>query len=117
LKFELGKVKTIAIREKMIARLAQIDVTLAKKVATALGLVVPKKTVDPGNKSIPADGNPADFQPIEVDPKLKVSEALSMANTIKGNIKTRKIAIIAADGVNEKSLNDVKKALLLAELQ
>jgi catalase len=114
LKFELGKVKTIAIREKMIARLAQIDVTLAKKVATALGLVVPKKTVDPGNKSIPADGNPADFQPIEVDPKLKVSEALSMANTIKGNIKTRKIAIIAADGVNEKSLNDVKKALLLA---
>ncbi|RZK34425.1 MAG: catalase HPII, partial [Pedobacter sp.] len=59
-------------------------------------------------------GNPADYQPIEVDSKLKVSEALSMANTIKDNIKTRKIAIIAADGVSDKSLNDVKKALLAA---
>ncbi|WP_316786767.1 catalase [Pedobacter frigiditerrae] len=113
-RFELGKVKTIAIREKMIGRLAQVDEGLAKKVAAALGLEVPKKEVEPINHSIPADGKPADYQPIEVDPKLKVSEALSMANTIKDNIKTRKIAIIAADGVNDKSLNDVKKSLITA---
>jgi catalase len=113
-RFELGKVKTIAIREKMIGRLAQVNMSLATKVAAALGLAVPKKEVEPINQSIPADGNPADYQPIEVDSKLKVSEALSMANTIKDNIKTRKIAIIAADGVNDKSLNDVKKALMAA---
>jgi catalase len=114
LRFELGKVKTIAIREKMIGRLTQIDKDLAAKVAVALGLEVAKKEVEPINHSIPADGNPADYQPIEVNPKLKVSAALSMENTIKDNIKTRKIAIIAANGVNDKSLNEVKKALLAA---
>ncbi|TCC88028.1 catalase [Pedobacter frigiditerrae] len=114
LRFELGKVKTIAIREKMIGRLTQVDNGLASKVAAALGLAVPKQELEPINHSIPADGNPADYQPIEVDSKLKVSEALSMANTIKDNIKTRKIAILAADGVNDKSVNDVKKALMAA---
>ncbi|MES2447209.1 MAG: catalase [Bacteroidota bacterium] len=112
LRFELGKVKTIAIREKMIERLTQIDGDLAQKVATALGLKVPTELTQPVNQSIPADGNPKDYQPIEVKSKLKTSEALSMQNTIKDSIKTRKIAILAADGVNEKSLNEVKQALL-----
>ncbi|RZL47222.1 MAG: catalase [Pedobacter sp.] len=111
LRFELGKVKTIAIREKMIGRLTQIDVDMATKVAVALGLEVPKEETKPINQSIPADGNPADYQPINIDAKPTISEALSMKNTVKNGIKTRKIAIIAADGVNDKSLNDVKKAL------
>lgn len=112
LRFELGKVKTIAIREKMIERLTQVDGDLAQKVAVALGLKVPTELTQPINHSIPADGNPADYQPIEVKTKLKTSEALSMQNTIKDSIKSRKIAILAADGVNEKSLNEVKKALM-----
>ena len=112
LRFELGKVKTIAIRKKMIERLTQIDGDLAQKVAVALGLKVPTEVTEPINHSIPADGNPVDYQPIEVKTKLKTSEALSMQNTIKDSIKTRKIAILAADGVNEKSLNEVKKALM-----
>src|SRR5690606_38332052 len=37
--------------------------------------------------------------------------ALSMANTLKNSIKTRKIAFLAADGVAADSLNTVKKAL------
>lgn len=112
LRFELGKVKTVAIREKMIERLTQVDTDLAQKVASALGLKVPTQVTEPVNHSIPADGNLADYQPIEVETKLKTSEALSMQNTIKDSIKTRKIAILAADGVNEKTLNEVKKALL-----
>ena len=39
------------------------------------------------------------------------SPALSMANTVKNTIKTRKIAILAGDGVDEASLNAMKKAL------
>lgn len=112
LRFELGKVKTIAIREKMIERLTQVDTDLANKVAAALGLKVPTQVTEPVNHSIPADGNPADYQPIEVETKLKTSEALSMQHTIKDSIKTRKIAILAADGVNEQSLTEVRKALL-----
>ena len=34
-----------------------------------------------------------------------------MANTVKDTIKTRCIAILAADGVNDASLNTMKKAL------
>ncbi|MFC6433564.1 DJ-1/PfpI family protein, partial [Nocardiopsis tropica] len=39
------------------------------------------------------------------------SEALSMANTIKDSIQTRKVAILAADGVDGKSLSEVKAAI------
>jgi catalase len=114
LTFELGKVKTIAIRERMLGILSQIDQKLAAQVAYGLGLAVPKSPELPINKSIPADGNPADFEPLQVESKLKSSAALSMAGTVKNTIKSRKVAILAADGVDGKSLNAVK-ALLEAE--
>ncbi|MBC7946317.1 MAG: catalase HPII [Chitinophagaceae bacterium] len=112
LSFELGKVETIAIRERMLGILAQIDTGLATQVAYNLGLHVPKKPEQPMNQSIPADGDPKDFQPVKVNPKLKKSPALSMANTIKDSIRTRRIAILAADGVNENSLLEMKDALI-----
>ena len=34
-----------------------------------------------------------------------------MANTVKDSIKTRKIAILAADGVDDKTLNTLKSAI------
>lgn len=112
LSFELGKVETVAIRQRMLGILTQVDTGLAAKVAYNLGLSVPKKPEQPMNHSIPADGNPKKFQPVKVQPSLQKSEALSMANTIKDNIRTRKIAILAADGVNEQSLITVKNALI-----
>ncbi|RYD93900.1 MAG: catalase HPII, partial [Sphingobacteriales bacterium] len=78
--------------------------------AYALGLHVPKDVAQL-NHSVPADGNPADYESVQVEGSLAKSEALSMANTVKDNIKTRKIAILAADGVNEASLNTVKAAI------
>jgi catalase len=112
LSFELGKVQTIAIRERMLYILAQIDNGLANQVAFALGMEVPKTLAEPLNQSIPADGDPADFQPEIKDPSITVSAALSMANTVKNNIRTRQVAVLAADGVNEKTLNAMKKALI-----
>ena len=111
LSFELGKVKTMAIRERMLGVLTQIDQDLTDKVAANLGMNSPKKPQEPINHSIPADGNPKDYEPITVNPKLIISPTLSMANTIKNSIKTRKIAIIATDGVNENALMQMKKAL------
>jgi hypothetical protein len=61
LTFELGKVKTVAIRERMLGVLVQIDKGLATQVAYGLGLHLPE--VLPTNQNIPADGNPADYQP------------------------------------------------------
>jgi len=110
LSFELGKVKTIAIRERMLTILAQVDEQLTAKVAAKLGIEVPTKT-QPENHSVPADGDPKEFQSIEVETSITSSEALSMANTVKDGIKTRKIAFLIADGVDESSLSKMKKAL------
>ncbi len=114
LRFELSKVDSVEIRIRMLGLLNQINTTLAKNVADELGLVVPKKPEQPINHSIPADGNPAKFQPKMVDQGIKSSAALSMADTIKDSIKTRKIAILAANGVNGNSLQQMKNALIAA---
>ena len=45
------------------------------------------------------------IQIIVKEGSLAKSAALSMANTRKDSIRTRKIAILAADGVNEESLD------------
>ena len=112
LSFELGKVQTLAVRERMLRILAQIDKGLAGQVSYAIGVHIPKESDEPMNQNIPADGDPADFQPVLFEGTLAKSEALSMANTIKDNIRTRQVAILAADGVNGDSLNKVKKALI-----
>jgi catalase len=114
LSFELGKVETVAIRERMLGILLQIDKSLASAVAFNLGLEVPKKPDHHLNQSIPADGNPADFQSLKPKRTLDKSAALSMANTVKDSIRTRKIAILAADGVDEGSINLIKKTLTAA---
>ena len=111
LRFELGKLKTVALRVRIVGMLTQIDASLAERVAKGLGIIVPKEPEKPMNLSIPADGNVDTFQPIKVTSSLKSSKALSMANTVKNTIKTRQIAILAADGVDEKSLETMKKAL------
>ena len=114
LSFELGKLGTKSIQERMLYFLAQIDSGLATQVAHAIGLHIPKTVDPPLNQVIPADGNAADFQSPVLEPTLAKSSALSMEHTVKNTIKTRQVAILAADGVNEVSLNAVEKALLAA---
>ena len=108
--FELGKVETIAIRERMVEMLTFIDNGLAAAVAVYLGINIPTE-INPVNGSFPADANPADYQPIILNSSLEYSAALSMKNTIKDSIKTRKIAVLVADGVNELSVQKVKEML------
>ena len=108
--FELGKLETDAIRVRMVGNLTQVDNTLAKRIADNLGIAVPKPEVLM-NQSFGADTNPKSVQPIKVKSSLEKSEALSMANTIKDTIKTRRIAILAADGVDGKVLSAMKNAL------
>ena len=109
--FELGKVETVEIRERMVGILTQVDGTLAARVAEGLGLKVPAKPEKPMNRSIPADANQADHQPIIVKSAVEKSAALSMANTVKDTIRSRQIAFLAADGVDGKALAAMKKSL------
>jgi catalase len=117
LRFELGKVDSVAIRERMLGMVAQVDKTLAGRVAEGLGLPVPKKLDGPLNMSVPADGDVKQFQPKPVSHAIGASPALSMANTVKNGIRTRKIAILAADGVDGGALSGIQKALKAAGAQ
>lgn len=112
LRFELGKVETVSVRERMLLILSRIDKGLANEVAYGLRLPIPKDKDILINQSIPADADPESYQPVFQESSLAKSAALSMANTIKDSIKTRKIAILAADGVDDKSLTTVQNAVL-----
>ncbi len=118
LRFELGKVQTPPIRERMLGLLAQVDTDLAKRVATGLGLNVPKKLEQPMNMSVPADSDPRKFQPKRPEEEeFEPSPALRMVdnpNFPVKTIKTRKIAFLVADGFNEASVMDMKMALMKA---
>ncbi|CAN5248932.1 catalase HPII [soil metagenome] len=116
LRFELGKVETPAIRERMVGILTQIDKGLASKVASALG-IVPASPVKPINHSFGADTVPKTVQPRKVVSSIQTSAALSMANTVKDTIKSRQIAALVADGFDGAQLDAMKKALVAGGAQ
>jgi catalase len=97
--FELGKVNTVAIRERMVALFAHVDTELAQLVAEGIGVEVPSNLEQLGSQP------PSDKRTVEHSP------ALSMEYTIKDTIKSRRVAILAANGVDAKHLQTVKKAL------
>jgi catalase len=116
LRFELGKVETVAVRERVVGLLTKVSTVLAQKVAEGLGMPVPKPQ-EPLNHNYGADANVADYQDQPQKQTIDKSPALSMAGTPKDSIKTRQIAILAADGVDDSSLKTVKTALETAGAQ
>lgn len=100
-RFELSKVTVPAIRERMIASLMNVSVQLASSVAAGLGMAVPKAM--PKALARP------------VAPEITRSPVLSLtALPGDGGIRTRKVAILAADGVHGASLNVIREALSAA---
>jgi len=93
--FELGKVEREHIRARQVNEiLANIDLELAARVAANLGLPAPTAgTVAPRKTA------------------LEQSPALSQANLLAGNIKTRKVAILAANGVDGGAIAAIRKVL------
>ena len=111
LRFELGKVQTAAVRERMVGHLAQIDARLATQVAKGLGLEVPAKAPPPPNMSVPADGDNEAFQHRPLADPSFVSPVLSMTTHVPGPIATRKVAILVADEFDGAGVATVVKAL------
>ncbi len=108
LSFELGKVETMAIRERMLLILKEVDLGLAGAVAVNIGAHIDHKNEEPLNQSFPADADPETYQSGKAMEPAMLSKVLSMKHTIKDSIATRKIAILAAEGVNATSLNKIK---------
>lgn len=113
LTFELSKVQTVAIRERMVGLLTFINKDLAKKVGDKLG-IKPARPKDLINQSFPADANPKDYQSREFEMSLKKSGKLSMADTIKDNIQTRQIAFLIANGLEAASVRSLTAKLTTA---
>ncbi len=110
LRFELGKVEHMEIRQRMLVVLNQIDKGLAAQVAYGLGMSIPE-TPAILNHQIPADVDPQTYQPVKIEGTLAKSEALSMAQ-YKADLVTRKIAFLVADGVDGTAMMTVKDALI-----
>jgi catalase len=97
LQFELGKLTVPAVRLRMLANLANVDRDLVARVATVLGVSVPAASPRNGNK------------------RYAPSPALSMiARDNPKSVVGRKVAILAADGVDGDGLQAVKAALVRA---
>ena len=117
LRFELGKVETVPIRERMLFLLAQVDKQLANRVAEGLGATIPAKLEKPVNMSVPGDVDPKKVQPQRVAQETALSPALRMIdnpNFPNDTIKTRKIAFLVADGFDDAALLDMKQTLMTA---
>jgi catalase len=112
LRFELGKVETPHIRERMLYLLAQVDKSLATRVGEGLGMTVPTSLDKPINMSVPADVDPKKLQSKKARSSLESSPVLSMMNNRPNTVSTRKVAFLVADGFDEQSVAKVKTALL-----
>ncbi|MBC6990512.1 catalase [Hymenobacter sp. BT491] len=114
LQFELGKVEEESVRERMLIQLAQVADELATRVAKGLGLEIPSAEGVQLNLGVPADADPAEYQSRPLTGKEGKSDALSIENTplnADKNIKTKQVAILAADGADGDSITAMKKAL------
>ena len=108
--FELGKVKIVPIRQRMVNMLLEVDQDLAKIVGEKLGLT-PSKLPQPITGSIPADGDLDHYHSFKEKLPINDAPSLSMATKLPTDIVARRVAVLTADGVNDEAFTKVKKEL------
>ncbi|TCM20360.1 catalase [Novosphingobium sp. PhB165] len=89
--FELSKVAIPHIRERVVARLRNVDEDLAKRVAAGLAIDLPKKAK-------------AAREPIAMNP----SDALSIQKKALDTLEGRKIGILFAEGSDKAAIDALK---------
>jgi catalase len=95
--FELSKVKTPAIRSRMVAHLMNVDEGLAEKITIGLRLE---------EKPKPADA----ARPTRTD--LPASPALSILLNGPDSFKGRKVGVLVSDGVDIDLVKSLKEAIV-----
>lgn len=92
---ELSSIEALPVRRRQVhAILANIDMTLATRVALNIGVTPP---AGPAVKPRPTT--------------LLASSALSQANLLSGTIGARTVAILIADGLEAKDVEFIRRAL------
>ena len=98
-RFELTRVQTPAVRQRVVALLRNVDETLAARVADGLGMELPRaqeRALEPPVKS-----------------EVAASAALSLFNFPgDGSIAGRRIALLVADGADATALQALYDALV-----
>ncbi len=100
-RFELTRVQTPAVRERIVSMLVNVDPELAQRVADGLGM------------ELPAAQPRVLLNPPK--PEVEVSPALSlMARPGNGDVGGRRVALLVCDGADGASLRRVHAALAKA---
>jgi catalase len=115
LRFELGKVERPYIRERVIGLLGLVSGELATRVAEGFGLSAIPRLAAPINHHVPADGAPESFGSRRGPKPVERSQALSMAETVKDTVRSRRVSILVADGVDAESLRTMREVVLAEE--
>jgi catalase len=92
--FELSKVETRAIRERMVSRLLNIDATLGARVADGLGL----KNIAPAEAAIAPHDMPS-------------SPALSILSNAKPTLEGRVVGLLAGAGADGRVFDALRRAV------
>ncbi len=99
--FELSRVETPAVRQRVVDNLAHVDAKLARKVAEPLGIAIPDPKAAAGR---------AGFRDVRAKLPVETSAALSMEGN-GGTVATRRIAVLVAGGVELGALRVIQQAL------
>ena len=93
--FELSKVETKAVRERMVGQLANVDPKIAQRVANGLGL---QSEITPVSTTV------------KVRTDLKASPALSILAKAKDTLEGRKVGCLVADGTDARLVSSLRAA-------
>ena len=97
-RFELTRVQTEAVRERVLSVLANVDAHLAQGVADGLGIAVPEAQPRALNTMVESE--------VDVSPALSLFSRPGSAG-----VRTRRVAMLVADGVDDVALRDTYDAL------
>jgi len=95
--FELSKVETPIIRERVVSHLLHVDESLANRVIAGLGL---QGTVKPADTKVPPKGD------------VKPSPALSIIGKAPETLKGRVIGVMVSDGADASLLAALREAVV-----
>jgi catalase len=109
-RFELGRVESPVVRQRMVALFDLVDRELATRVAERIGVTPPTGS---GVEISDASGVVLQrMEPTVEDGRwVDVSPALSQMNTARDSVKSRRVAFLVAPGFDGVQLQTVKAAL------
>lgn len=101
-RFELSKVDVPEIRQRIVDNLAHVDLKLASRIAAPLGIAAPDPKAAAGRLG---------FRDYRITNKVDEDPALRMAGRPGGGVRTRKVAILVADGVEAATVRRIQHDL------